>query len=315
MEPPTITKKQEKKALSGKKPKKETIKNVLAKPFKSYWPLLTPEDNNHLKETLTRLLPRLKNDRIKVPYSKIKEIPKCERKKFREQHATLEPLEVNETDRQSLIFGVNDVARLLEHREARSVLIASDVEPRLFVQHVLDQAVLYNVPVLVVTDLREVLKMKCGLSGAVIGLKNTIKPDCQLGLIQQTICNIYENYPVPETHVHYHRRQLKDASTIIISDNEDSVMDKSKSVIFVSDSDDEREIACKNHLRRGDKKRVFVPEKSEPSAKSTTFMHLESSSCVSNINNNGIHYQSLQVKRIRGDKNRNKRKMERFKKK
>jgi hypothetical protein len=99
MEVPTITKKQAKKALSNKKKKAEVIKNVLAKPYQKYWPLLTPEDNNQLKETLEELLPRLKNDKINIHYNEISRIPRDERKKFREGFSKQVPVEVSEMDR------------------------------------------------------------------------------------------------------------------------------------------------------------------------------------------------------------------------
>jgi ribosomal protein L7Ae-like RNA K-turn-binding protein len=307
MEVPTITKKQAKKALSNKKKKTEVIKNVLAKPYQKYWPLLTPEDNNQLKETLEKLLPRLKNDKINIHYNEISRIPRDERKKFREGFSKHVPVEVSEMDRQGLVFGVNNVSKLLENHEACSVLVASDVLPRLLVQHILDQAVLYNVPVLVVQDLRDIFKSKCGLSAVTIALRQTIKSDSKLGLIQQTISNIYENYPVPKTHINYHRQ----LGTVTISDSEDEKNEE------VNESGDEvTEVKSYLLKREKDKKRAFVPEKSK-AGEVESFIELESSfgttSSVNNAEKMKIEYHSLTVKRVKGNKNRTKRKIEKFK--
>lgn len=211
---------------------------------------------------------------------------------------------------------------MLESRGASSVLVDSNVQPRLLVQHIIDEAVLYNVPVVVVSSLRDVFKSKCGISGAAVAFKKSIKPDSTLGLIQQTIHNIYENYPVPKTHIHYHRRlDNLELSSITICD----------SVVGASDSEAEDEVKDEQknyHLTKEFfKKRAFVPEDTEKDGSTAmtqadndiVFINLNSSfeenSPVKSGAKRKLNYQPLTVKRLKGDKNRNKRKMESFKKK
>ncbi|EFA08514.1 uncharacterized protein LOC103313796 [Tribolium castaneum] len=305
MATPTISKKDLQKTLSAKKKKKaEVIKNVLAKPYQNYWPVLNSEDNFNLREALRKFLPRLKHDKVNIPYKDIKAIPREERKKFRENYPKppLAPLLVSDSDRKSIVFGINDVSKCLEDRSAACVLVDSDVQPRLLVQHIVDQAVLYNVPVLVAVTMRPFFKVHCGVSGAAVAFKRGVKPDSGLGLIQQTICNIYENYPVPQNHIHYHRR----LDTITISDSSNN------SVCVVSDSEDE-EPAKNYHLKRKLRKRAFVPPEPHKVVESVVYIELDTSVEASPVSK--INYQPLTVKRLKGDKNRNKRKMQKFKKK
>ncbi|KAJ3645825.1 hypothetical protein Zmor_023453 [Zophobas morio] len=315
METPTITKKQAKSTLSGKKKKKtEVIKNVLGKPFQTFWPSLSPGDSNQLRETLEKFLPRLYPFKINIPYKKIQSIPKQERKTFRQTFHTQTQIEVNESAKTYIVFGVNDVSKLLENQEAASVLIEGQVQPRLFVQHIIDQAVLYHVPVLIVDNLKQICKNKCGISGAVVALKKSIRPDSELGIIQQTIFSISENYPVPENHINACRRTL-DITTITIPDSE------AGDECDLDDVKEKSEVKPDFHLKKEDKgKRVFVPQ-APVKEKVMDFISLDSN-CVNFESTNSkkiesvkIPYHKLKVKRVQGNKNRNKRKMEKFKKK
>ncbi|KAJ8943539.1 hypothetical protein NQ318_023050 [Aromia moschata] len=79
METPTLNKKQQKSSLSAKKVRsKETIKNVLA-------PLIPPEDYIVLKQILEQNLPKI-TEKVRVPWRDIKNIPKADRKKFKEDY-------------------------------------------------------------------------------------------------------------------------------------------------------------------------------------------------------------------------------------
>ncbi|VEN49061.1 unnamed protein product [Callosobruchus maculatus] len=163
METPVLNKKQQKLSLSAKKSRpKETIKNVLSTPYASHWPQISsPEDNSTLKEVLELNLPKIRAETAKIPWRELKHLKKPERKELRRQKNN-EP-EVDKKNYEGLRLGVNAVTKLLETNTAGSVLIAGDVQPRLMVQHIVDMAVLYKIPILVFNQLRDVLKSTCGL--------------------------------------------------------------------------------------------------------------------------------------------------------
>ncbi|KAJ8975247.1 hypothetical protein NQ317_007367 [Molorchus minor] len=80
METPTLSKKQKKLTLSAKKSRpKETIKNVLATPYSSYWPKIAAEDHGNLKLILEKNLPKV-CEKVQIAWRDMQNIPKADRK-------------------------------------------------------------------------------------------------------------------------------------------------------------------------------------------------------------------------------------------
>lgn len=197
---------------------------------------------------------------------------------------------------------MNEITKLLEKSAAQAVLIASDVSPRLLVKHVMDMCVIKNVPVLVVPQLREVLKQRAGMSAVAFGVKD------DGDLLAQTVKNIHMNYPVPEDHIHSFRRQECEGI-----ENKEAV-DVEMEVETCREMVERKEL----FLRRASKtERAFKAESSESAAAIVSvpakgqgdvgFLCLEESvgKTVKKVN-----YKALIVKRLKGNKEREKRKKE-----
>lgn len=203
--------------------------------------------------------------------------------------------------RKDYAFGVNEVTKSLEKSKLQAVLIASDVSPRLLVKHVIDMCIVKNVPVLVITELRQSLQQRFGVTAVVFGVKSN-------DFLVQVLKDVYVNYPVPEDHIHY-LRMLQNCAE---KDSGDVVVQE----VQMKESDDEKEEVKDLYLYRTSKReRVFKPEKSEvkvvnvvaPLKPDFGFLSLEDAVEKTNPTPN---YKALVVKRLKGNKNREKRKRE-----
>lgn len=197
------------------------------------------------------------------------------------------------------------MTKLIEKSTIHAVLVASDVNPRLLVKHVLDMCVIKNVPVLVVPGLREILLQRTGLSGVVFGAKNN-------DLLAQIIRNIYVNHPVPENHIHYFR-MLKNEEKHFKSDSEIACTEMEQTEREVEEQDESVYL-----YRTSKNERVFKPESAQntsvnaivKSKQDIGFLSLETKVVQTTQKPN---YKALIVKRLKGNKEREKRKREMIK--
>lgn len=187
------------------------------------------------------------------------------------------------------------MTKSLEKSTIHAVLIASDVSPRLLVKHVIDMCVIKNLPVLVVPELRQILLQRAGVTGVVFGVKNN-------NLLTQTIKDIHMNYPVPEDHIHYFRSLKCEEADFKVNEAvpvEDAAMEETE----------EQDLYL---YRSSTKERVFKPETSQssvaivaaPLKQEHSFLSLEEKTAQK------PNYRALIVKRLKGNKNREKRKRE-----
>nr|CAH7740046.1 unnamed protein product [Callosobruchus chinensis] len=315
METPVLNKKQQKLSLSAKKSRpKETIKNVLSTPYAFYWPQISsPEDNCALKQILESNLPKIRVETAKIPWRELKHLKKSERKELRHQRTT-EP-EVEKKNGEGLKLGVNAVTKLLETNSAGAILIAGDVQPRLMVQHIVDMAVLYKTPILIFSQLRDVLKSCCGVSSSCIGISKNVSSGTKLRLIKHIIETIFEKCPPPVNHINFKR-----SSDSVMSDNKRVAKDstqKSKQLEF-----DEDAIQKTLHLEKVGTEPTFVPQKIVEKDKERMevgfikddFIPLSLSDQIDTAKGVKKTYKHLKVKRIKGDLNRNKKKIKHLKK-
>ncbi|CAG9774086.1 unnamed protein product [Ceutorhynchus assimilis] len=307
---PTLTKKQQKATLSAKKGKtKVTIRNVLATPFKKYWPLVSQDQATILHEAISKELPKIVLDKLKIPWQELKKIPKQERK---QKQPTQEI-------RQGLAFGINDTSKAIEKGIASSILIANEVKPKLMVEHLLDSSVLLRIPTLVVPGLRDILKTTCGISSAALALTDTEK----FKELQLIVKNLHEKYPVPKRHINYQRSLIDEDQTnnqsVVVIEDEDCPKTTEDSVIVVEDPmvviDDDNEKSTVYLYRDSKNKRVFVPSKSDAGpiigeVATNLFLSL----CDVDSPPKKL-YKSLKVRRIKGNHNRNKMKIGQIKEK
>lgn len=205
----------------------------------------------------------------------------------------------------------------LESGNVRCVLITADVKPKLMVEHVIDQSVLMRTPVLVVPELRTVLKQICRISSVTIAFTDVIKYAEVREAIEQTAVK----YPIPTNHIHFNRITTASDTSVIVID--DSIMD-------INEDENERNSSEQNRddkqdepstdgiylFRKSVTERVFVPEKSSEQIKNLGHMQLDSMEFLPF----GVSsaptvpkYKSLTVKRVKGDVNRAKRKITQIK--
>ncbi|XP_044759243.1 uncharacterized protein LOC123316978 [Coccinella septempunctata] len=323
METPVLSKTQKKLSLTGKKAKKETIKNVVVDPHKSYWPLVETELDT-LTVVLKQSLPRVKAGKINVPWRLLKDIPKDKRKNIRDiyirKHHPVENIIKND----HLIFGVNEVTKLLESDCCSAVLVA-DMNPRIVVKHIIEMAVLRKVPVLVVSTLKQILKECCGLESMAVGIKKNLPDSSILRSIVEIVGKINEKYPPSINHINSKR------SNIFLDIEENGSLNN----VQTSENKNKQEKSVNYHLKRpSDGQRAFVPESNEDDPHKVIGIEACSISELDNVaslkmkdptyemvnqamkkKNLKKSYKALVVKRLKGNKNRQKDKTKKSKKK
>lgn len=199
---------------------------------------------------------------------------------------------------------MNEVTKSLEKTKLQAVLIASDVSPRLLVKHVVDMCIIKNVPILVIPELRQTLQQRFGVSSVAFGVKSN-------DFLVEVLKNVHVNYPVPEDHIHYLRMLEHDAE----KDSERVVVEEVQ--MEETDNDDEKEDANKDlYLYRTSKhERVFKPAKSEGKVENAAAVSKPDVGFVSldvgvEKTDQKSNYKALIVKRLKGNKDREKRKRE-----
>lgn len=194
--------------------------------------------------------------------------------------------------RENIIFGVNDVTKSLEDRRAHGVLVASDATPRFLVQHIIDQSALLDCPVLVVANLRETLKGKCGISSVTVAFGMDPNSNSPLNVILENIVKLGEGYRKPSSHMHFSR----EISTIELSDSADeSVLQHPKVETVQSTS-------C--HLIRTQfNTRVFVPDNKKEEVRNIITLDL-CSPAPAKKKKLVPNFRALGVKRVKANKHR-----------
>ncbi|CAH1116199.1 unnamed protein product [Phaedon cochleariae] len=313
MDTPVLNKKQQKASLSAKKNRpKETIKNVLATPFNNnFWPEISQHDNKVLHKVLMANLPQIKEVKVNVPWNELKDIPKSDRKEFRAHYSKkMTGQHIDKEGSTGLSLGVNNVTKQLENNSASSVLITSDVLPRIMVQHLVDMAVLKNIPILAVDNLRSLLKTQCGIGSVALAIHREIPTESKLNLIKDLVHTLFTTCSVPVNHINYKRS----IDNHVAAHPQPNITKQKEPKIPV----DENAIRQLVHLKRQNQhSRTFKPELSTIDKKVTKLQVDETGFLAFSddpVEEKPLkHYKSLIVKRLRGDKNRNKRKMKSLK--
>ncbi|KAK4874078.1 hypothetical protein RN001_013438 [Aquatica leii] len=294
---------EQKHTLSGKKKfKKTTLRNVLSTPFADYWPVVTPQDETEIGNILKKDLKQLKPPKLRVPWNVMKTIPKEQRRAFRIAHSSSSC----DDYRSHLVFGTNEVTKLLESNLASSVLISADVDPKFLVKHIVDMCVLRKVPVLAVPNLKNILKEVTGLVGVTIAFKcNT-----NYAVIDEKIKQLYKNYQPLIAHISTHTESNEETQMEVVhKDNKPS-----QTNVYL--------------YRKSKTQRVFIPELSVKRDSLSTFIQTgnESLDFISLGDNpvkidtkkevrtgTKVSYKSLLLKRVTSNKNRDKKKIEQLK--
>ncbi|XP_057659467.1 ribonuclease P protein subunit p38-like [Diorhabda carinulata] len=327
METPILSKKQIKNSLSAKKNRpKETIKNVMKLPYSNnFWPEISIKDQEELENILTKNLPRYYVKKTNIPWRELKNIPKPERKEFRtkynEDHNIPHEKIVKPVD---VLIGINKVSKALESNSAQAILISSKVQPRLLVQHIIDLAVLYNVPILCLNNLCERMKSVTGIQTVCFGISKNNCNDSKYKLIVEKIESIFKKIPPPKSHINYGRS----IDSFKIQKESKEIEEEKREKIEINEAEIRKSVYLK---RPDDNSRAFVPVMEEKKkilamdVDQTGFLAF-TEELVEKINGDSkiniskkktksrAQYKALIVKRLKGDNNRNQRKIRRMKK-
>lgn len=221
-----------------------------------------------------------------------------------------------------MVIGANEVTKSLEADEISTVLLTSDAKPQMMVKHIIDLAVLRNVPTLVVAELRVILNKCVGFGGLAVGFKKNLNMDSKYWAIDQKVKELATNYPVPVNHINYARQQatLESNKMEIESNKSLSTKDSKESVISKS----------LYLYRTSTKYRCFVPQSSRNTEEVVHKMQVDSRGFISfgeevnekpvsentdNVRSRKVSYKSLLIKRVRNNEDRGKKKIEMLKRK
>lgn len=247
----TLSEKQQRQSLSGpKKGTNKTVRNVLAKPYVGFWPLVDSQSESEMIGVLESFLPAA----CKVVSADDRKLLRgMQGKKMKESRdkLTQEIWKRNPGSRELrnyLALGVNDVSRGLEENTLASILISNEADPPILTRHLVTLAATRNVPHLVLQNLKATTKKCLDFSTLALGFKKTV---------------------ADEEKNHFHPAHLKIESAFRMlarSSIVDAVPDNCNFVQEKNPSKTKQSTPAKKpyeiYLTRSSKKyRAFIPEK------------------------------------------------------
>ncbi|KAK2582370.1 hypothetical protein KPH14_004701 [Odynerus spinipes] len=168
MNTPVLTKKQQKQSLSAKKGPIKGLRNVLAKPQDTYWPVISQMDGVKLNDALQQSLPALR--RPQKEKKKKKKLEECTN--LKEESIRIEEPLPNKDLLNSVVMGINTVTRSLEKNENKKK------------------------PVLLLQSLRNLTLENIGFPCSALALKNKASSlDHHFYTLYKSISSISQNYP------------------------------------------------------------------------------------------------------------------------
>ncbi|XP_046629833.1 uncharacterized protein LOC124310158 isoform X1 [Neodiprion virginianus] len=197
MTTPVLSKKQQKKALSGKKAPVKGLRNVLAQPYEFCWPILRT-DIGDLKTLLKTTMPAIRRPPLNLPWSHLGRMKKAERQAAMEEaRRKLDTPLPDQNMLNSIVIGVNEVTRLLERDDACCVVLESNVEPMLLIKHIVTMADLKIIPVILVPFLKSVMLETIGFACAAIALKKMVAQSeyHHFHLLYKKVFELATNFP------------------------------------------------------------------------------------------------------------------------
>ncbi|XP_014235573.2 uncharacterized protein LOC106658230, partial [Trichogramma pretiosum] len=167
---------QKQKKNGTQKPGKKAagFKNILAKPTEQFWPVLEDQQEISEIETLCKsLLPQLKLSKVsKKASSKKRKLQKKEMKEESSNEMEIDDIS-NSTEKplQSVVFGINEVAKLLEKQESCCVVIDSTIDNYFMIQHLVIMCENQTIPVIMAPILKKVTNDILGFACAAMAFK------------------------------------------------------------------------------------------------------------------------------------------------
>lgn len=190
---PVLTKQQQRHSLSAKKTPVKGLRNVLAQPHESFWPLVSK--CSELEEIFKDLAPAARRTHVRRKRLKSNNGERTTGEETEEEQVSRRPDLV-----QSIILGINAVARSLETNAVCCVLLDSEIDPPFMVKHILSMAQNKRVPVLLLPSLKMITAISIGFPSASFGLKSIVKEtkDHHFHPLYEHIVSMFKQLPLPK---------------------------------------------------------------------------------------------------------------------
>ncbi|CAL7947778.1 unnamed protein product [Xylocopa violacea] len=262
MSTPVLSKQQLKNSLSAKKASAKKVRNVLAQPQDSYWPVVKAEKCSVLEEVLKKLMPAIKRPPHSIPWSQLKHMKKEERAQIKKEALLNNGHVPNPDIVNSIVLGINAITRSLEKDNVCCILMDANVEPHLLVKHVIHMAQNKKVPVLLLPKLKTVTLNTIGFASAACGLKNIVmdSPDHHFYPLFKTICDIFKDIPLPLNKLQLFKDIETSEQDVSCTDDEAEMSSENESLTDSLESTEE--LSTDVYMYRSScKERAFVPPK------------------------------------------------------
>ncbi|XP_034230324.1 uncharacterized protein LOC117639062 [Thrips palmi] len=200
----TLTAKQQKNTISGKKGGKgcnRNVRHVLAKPYSRFWPLVDKDVELEVNSLLERLLPAARKP-ISADDCKLLRGMQGKSRKDARNELTKKIWERNPQAsilRNFLVLGINDVSRSLEENTLASLLISNEADPPILTQHLATLAASRNVPHIVLQHLKGTMKKSVDFPSLAVGLKKVVAEDNDnyFHLVHLKIVSVFKTIVTP----------------------------------------------------------------------------------------------------------------------
>ncbi|XP_078044714.1 uncharacterized protein LOC144474090 [Augochlora pura] len=312
MSTPVLTKQQQRHSLSAKKTPAKGLRNVLAQPQDSFWPIVRDSKKcSHLENLLNKTMPAIKRQCPVIPWSKLKEMSKEERRKVKKE-ALLKQEHVPDAEIiDSVILGLNAITRAMEKDIISCILMDANIDPQLLVKHIVIMAQNKKIPMLLLPNFKNSISNAIGFSSAACALKDIVakSPQHHFHPLYTEICDVFSNIPVPKHSLELFKN-IEEISDEIV--DEEMTNSESESIDNVSDSIETKISTNVYKYRTSNTERVFIPpnaitSSTEEKAETNEFISLDdygTDEFDANIKNN-TRYVHIRKNKYKGNKNAN----------
>lgn len=184
MTTPILTKKEQRQSLSAKKGPIKGLRNILAQPFETFWPLVNVDEFPTLVTLMNELLPLIKRPTFTIPGSMLRHMSKEERRLARKEALEKQTIKPDINMLKSMIVGINAVTRTLEKDKVCCILLDANVEPSLLIKHIVLMAQNKKIPVLLLPILKTITLQTIGFATAALALKRDVMQSSNNGFHQ-----------------------------------------------------------------------------------------------------------------------------------
>ncbi|KZC09715.1 hypothetical protein WN55_00850 [Dufourea novaeangliae] len=212
MNTPTLTKQQQKHSLSAKKAPAKGLRNVLAQPQDSFWPVIKGDESSQLEGLLKKLMPAIRRPSHVIPWSQLRQLKKEERIKAKKEAVQKEGNIPNTQTINSIVLGLNAITRALEKNSVCCVLIDASIEPHLLIKHIIIMAQNKKIPILLLFNFKVVTLNSIGFASAACALKNVVMKSSEHHFhpLYTKVCDIFKDIPLPKNSL----KLFKDVETV-----------------------------------------------------------------------------------------------------